>query len=263
MQDLRLRSLQECLLSQLARFINSFPALTSLLLDFDFEKLEDKHQALPKPCYTSTRALSFLEVDIIPGSSKLIDWFLKAGSLIASLESLVVYCFKIKDEAEFILSFWGIGQLLGCCRTSLRSLSIYLENEPIVKSVTDISMSIVSLVYAQTSTNIYTLVRLDLFRLQKITYGSYSMDHILSYVVQQLEEVSLPLALVEVCFDIRLDESELDEELCKSIDQLLSSDKFPSLRVVDLHETIPFDNFPNLYKNGILTMLPPSSSYWP
>ena len=90
-QRLKLFDLQKCQLSQIVLFVNSFPSLTRLDIYFDFTKLEHTGQILPKPFRNNTRSLKWLDVQLIPGSSRLIEWLFKAKSLSSQLTTLILY----------------------------------------------------------------------------------------------------------------------------------------------------------------------------
>ena len=141
---LRLYTLQICQLSQLIRFINCFHSLASLEIDFDFYQLEHKGQILPKPSGTETRSLKWLKIELIPGVSRLIDWFLTEESCLSQLNGLLLYIRMIKDEATFGSCFEGLDGLLESCRNSIENFTLRLESVPMVESVSDIGQHISS-----------------------------------------------------------------------------------------------------------------------
>ena len=92
---LHLHFKQSCQLSQLIRFINSFPSISSLGLSFAFNKLGHNGQVLPKPVYLTTRSLTWLRLDLKPGVQRLVDWLLKAKPLLTKLKTLILYAWDI------------------------------------------------------------------------------------------------------------------------------------------------------------------------
>ena len=144
-QRLRLYRLQTCQLSQLILFVNSFPSLTRLDLIFDFYKLEHKNQILPQPSHINTRSLKRLQLDLIPGVSRLIDWFCKAKPLLSQLTTLILHVFNSDDEVELISSFKGVRELLCSHGNSIEDLRLHLGRVPIAESVSDIGQHILSL----------------------------------------------------------------------------------------------------------------------
>ena len=138
-QRLKLFHLQTCQLSQLIRFVNCFHSLSRLDLSFAFEKLEYKGQILPMPSHANTRSVTWLELDLKPGVSRLIDWFLNAESLLSQLKTLILYAWMIVDEVTLRSSFEGVDRLLYSCRNSIEELSIRLERIRAVESVSDIA----------------------------------------------------------------------------------------------------------------------------
>ena len=135
---LTLYRLQSCPLSQLIRFINSFPTLSSLALSFAFKELKHEGQILPKPSHAGTRFLTSLELDLKPGVSRLIDWFLRARPFLMQLKTLVLSVSNIEDRSEFRSSFKGVERLLDYCRASLESFKLDLRRVPIVRDVSDL-----------------------------------------------------------------------------------------------------------------------------
>ena len=139
-RELRLYHLRACQFSQLIRFINAFPSLSTLYLNFGFNELEYKGQILPKPCQINTKSLTWLHLHLTPGVSRLIDWFLKAKPLLAQLKTLVLYASNIEDENNFRTSFEGIERLLDCCRGSVEDLRLQLCDVPMVEDVSDLGV---------------------------------------------------------------------------------------------------------------------------
>ena len=141
-QRLELFPLQNCQLSQLVLFINAFPSLTRLDINFGFTELEHKGQILPKPFRNNTRSLKWLDVELIPGSSKLIEWLFKAKSLSPQLTTLILTAYDLEDETKVISSFIGVKELLYSCRDSIEDLRLHLDRVSMVESVSDIGQGI-------------------------------------------------------------------------------------------------------------------------
>ena len=137
-QRLKLYRLKPCQLSQLVLFINSFYSLVRLDLDFDFAQLEHRDQILPKPSCIDTRSLIWIELDLNPGVSRLIFWFLKAKPLLERLKTLVLYIWGIEDETDFESSIEGVDRLLDSCRKSIEDLRLHLGTVPMVESFSDL-----------------------------------------------------------------------------------------------------------------------------
>ena len=260
-QQLGLFSLQNCQLSQLVLFINAFPSLTRLDIGFGFTELEHKGQILPKPFRSNTRSLKWLEVELIPGSSRLIEWLFKAKSLSSQLTTLILYVRNLEDEAKLMSSFNGVKELLDSCRNSIEDLRLHLASVPMVESVSDISKYIL---FIPELCSYESLVRLDwLPKLRYLTYGSPGKGFVLPYAVRQLGATTTH-QLIKVTFDIVLGntEKQLDAALCGSIDDLLSGNKFPSLENVFLHRSVPVILFPKLSNTGLLQTLTFEESCW-
>ena len=138
-REIKLCRLQPCRLSQLIRFINAFPSLSNLSLsNFAFEKLEYEGQRLSKPCQTNTRSLTSLQLQLVPGVSRLIDWFIKAKPFLTQLKVLILYAWNIEDKDEVQSSFEGVERLLACCRGSVEDLRLQLDHVPMVEHVSDL-----------------------------------------------------------------------------------------------------------------------------
>ena len=104
---------------------------------------------------------------------------------------------------------------------------------------------------------------LDSFeRLKYLTYGCPGKSIVLPYAARQLEAVASACNLVNIVFDIIMDgeEAELDQHTYRTLDDLLSGERFPSLQSVGLHKTIPPKLFPKLDRLGRLYVLP--QSFW-
>ena len=136
-RELRLYHLRSCQLSQLIRFINSFPSLFKLELDFDFSELQYRGQILPRTYRSETRALTLLQLDLKPGISGLIDWFLISEPFLAQLKTLVLFVWDVLDKEDFTSSFKGVEGLLDRCRNTLEDFRVHLHEVPVVKFSSD------------------------------------------------------------------------------------------------------------------------------
>ena len=136
-RELKLYNLQPCHLSQLIRFINAFPSLFKLELDFAFNKLEHHNQSLPRSSRFETRALTWLQLDLKPGVSRLIDWFLISEPFLAQLKTLVLFVWDVLDEEDFTSSFKGVEGLLDRCRNTLEDFRVHLHEVSMVEFVSD------------------------------------------------------------------------------------------------------------------------------
>ncbi|KAK7684913.1 hypothetical protein QCA50_011747 [Cerrena zonata] len=237
-QYLYLDDLEECKVSQLIRFINSFHSLISLDLWFGFEILEHNGQILPRPSYISSCSLTFLYLQLIPGVSRLLDWCLKAGSFFTHIKKLTLYCYDYSDKSKFISCFRGVGALLQHCSATIEDLTLTLEQVPMVNEVSD-------------------LFHLESFpKLQRLSYRGLQDDAMFKYAERQLSAVSSKSGIVEVQLYIRMDKYEPVRGICRSIDSTLTTDRFPSLHKVKLYKKIPFDHFPNLQQQKKLEVGP-------
>ena len=137
-QRLSLNQLENCQSSQLIRFINHFPSLSTLRITFAFHKLDHRGQILPRSL-TVTRALRILQLDLKPGVSGLLNWLIKAPPLLAQLETLVLFVWGIIQDDTFRSSFEGVDRLLDHCSSSIKKLKLYLNNAPMIEDVSDLS----------------------------------------------------------------------------------------------------------------------------
>ena len=105
---------------------------------------------------------------------------------------------------------------------------------------------------------------LDSFaKLKYLTYGCPGKSTVLPYAARQLEAVASACNLVNIVFDIIMDREEeelLDQHTYRTLDDLLSGDRFPSLQSVGLHKTSPPKLFPKLDRLGRLYIFP--QSFW-
>ena len=258
-RELRLHRLQSCQLSQLIRFINAFPSLAELELDFAFNNLEHHGQILPRSCRSEMRALTWLELDLKPGVSRLIDWFLVSEPFLAQLKTLILCAVDIPDEEEFASSFKGVERLLDRCHNSVEDFILHLEKVPMVECVSDLGGYTLS---GPVHCSYISIVELDSFpNLKYLTYGTATKDVVLPYAIWQLGAITSKSNLIWVDFDMGLDhKNQPDAELCEKLDDLLIGGKFPWLRSVRLRRTISPKLFPRLDAAWQLEVL--DQSFW-
>ncbi|KAK7684920.1 hypothetical protein QCA50_011754 [Cerrena zonata] len=235
-QVLDLEMLKKCNASQLIRFLNAFHSLSSLHVFLDFKTLEHNGQILPSPYYASSRSLTVLDLELIPGVFRLLDWFIKAGLLLGHLKMLMLACIAHQSQTEFQSCFGGVEALLRHCGATIEDLTLIFNDVPMMGEVSD-------------------LFCLEHFvKMHKLTYRG---DAMLKYAARQLSAVSSKSNLVEVQLDIRLlKEWSPVADLCKTIDSALVSAKYPMVRRVNVCREILFDYFSNLQKRGII------ETYW-
>ena len=83
----------------------------------------------------------------------------------------------------------------------------------------------------------------------------------LPYAIGQLGAITSRSSLIQVDFDLSLNhKNKPDEELCKTLDDLLTGPTFPSLQIVGLRRTIHPELFPQLNAAGRLMVL--DQSFW-
>lgn len=106
-------------------------------------------------------------------------------------------------------------------------------------------------------------VKLDSFRhLKYLTFGSFERDFVLPYAIRQFELITTKCNVTQITFDINVEDTEhqLNADVCRTLDDILTGKKFPSLKAVYLHRKIPFLFFPKLSRAGLLKVC--SISYW-
>lgn len=106
---------------------------------------------------------------------------------------------------------------------------------------------------------IYIVSLDDFSALRKSTYGGHPSTQILQFASKQLDALSSVSDIAEIRFDMVLDEYKIGGKKClyRSIDNDLSTDKFPFLRRVELDMELPSTSsfFPHLQKRGLLEPL--------
>ena len=137
-QNLRLSQLRSRKASHIIRFINHFRYLTSLKIEqFKFGALEYSGQVLPKAFNAPTRSLTTLALELIPGTSRLILWLIKAGPLLQNLKHLALTCENIQKKSQLCAAFDGVSQLLAYC-ADIEELGLHFLNIPMVDEISDI-----------------------------------------------------------------------------------------------------------------------------
>ena len=138
-RDLRLAQLRPCKASQLIRFINYFHYLSSLeLQQFKFESLGYQGQSLPKAFNASTRSLTALSLELIPGMHRVIRWFLKAGIFLKNVKHLTLTCENRHDKAQLRTAFQGVDLLLDCCSPTVEELDLRFLKIPMIEEISDL-----------------------------------------------------------------------------------------------------------------------------
>ena len=86
----------------------------------------------------------------------------------------------------------------------------------------------------------------------------YSHASAFQIVATQLCSIREPCKIEDLIFKdtsyIKEKDYEESRDYCKMIDEVLTSDNFPSLRSVRLYEEIPFDYFPTLQSRKLLSV---------
>ena len=102
--------------------------------------------------------------------------------------------------------------------------------------------------------NSTTPVMLSSFsNLRKITWHGYTTS-IFQYAAKQLSNISSPCKITEVVIWVQVGDEKYEtvKEEIKTIEEILISDKFPSLHSVQLRKNASFDIFPELKARGLL-----------
>ena len=137
---LRLHYLHPCQLSQLIRFIDCFPSLSVLQLKFTSSQfvLQHRGQILFEPPSIDTRRLEVLELTLVPGVFRLIEWLLRAKPLLKHLGTLSLHVPYTKDQVDFESRFEGVKNLVDHCCGSVESFALYAEDAPMVEAIADL-----------------------------------------------------------------------------------------------------------------------------
>lgn len=139
LQSLDLESLEKLNLPQLLRFINAFPGISRMCIWVNFERLEYPQQLrIPRPNTFPRRSLRYLELSIVPGMLKMLDWMLKAHPLLDHLKSLTL-SWKPGDLPAFYSSCEGVRPLMQYCHASLEEISIDIHPSAMTRDVAALS----------------------------------------------------------------------------------------------------------------------------
>ena len=126
-KHLHLLDIRKCSLSQLVRFINMFHSLSSMILRFQLDTLEHHEEILPKPSRVQGRSLAQLDIHLIPGIGKFLDWCMKEEMLLVNIRKLVLRCYL--DGPVVCSCFQEAGSLLQACKASVTELHLDFRTE--------------------------------------------------------------------------------------------------------------------------------------
>ena len=120
-------SLHSCTVSSLLRFLKSFHSLTDLDADFSYRHfLLHTGQILPQPHPITSRSLKTLSLQVIPGVGKLIEWYVREGRFLSSLEKLQLL-WRNLDECDG--GFEAPASLLRQCIDTLEELTLSVYSD--------------------------------------------------------------------------------------------------------------------------------------
>ena len=142
---LELWNLERCTVSCLLRFLNSFVSLTTLVVGFNSEELEHKGQILPHPRPIPSRFLTNLNISVVRGLERLIEWYIREGYYLSNIK-------KLELEWRFVAPFPedhscpdGPMSLLDHCADTLEHLTLQLltvlDEDPVANESPYASMS--------------------------------------------------------------------------------------------------------------------------
>ena len=116
-----------CTVSTFLRFLNSFNSLIRLRVELNInEGLTNNGQILPPPRPTPNRSLKHLNLDLVSGVAKLIDWYIREGCFLTRLKKLILRWHPNPDPAKGFLYSDGHMALLNDCTDTLEDLTFWI-----------------------------------------------------------------------------------------------------------------------------------------
>lgn len=113
--------------AQLGRLITSFPSLSELYITWSVpqSRLLDGNIRRDR----SRSCLKELEIDLIPNTSALLDYFIKARPFVTQLRKLVIRWNYVENREAYFLLLRGVKALLLHCEWFLEELWIIMQNQ--------------------------------------------------------------------------------------------------------------------------------------
>ena len=136
-RTLVLRVLTGCTVSSLIRFLNSFQSVTVLELSFSSKELGHGQQILPPPHPKPNRSLRTLNLHIIPGTSVLVEWYVREGVFLANLKELHLNFQSFVKDGNHRAYFDSGRALLRHCANSLEVLALSIQYMPKIEEISD------------------------------------------------------------------------------------------------------------------------------
>lgn len=252
---LHIHQLYKGTVSRLLRFLNCFHSLENLYMFIGHQtELESNGEVLPPPKTKHNRSLTSLDIGITPGVNKLIHWYLREGVFLHTLRNLIVKLHLVPEGPDFQVYCDGLKALLDHCTDTLEHLGIALGYEKKMDEFVDICMLCYLTARSTYEANESLVKPLSFPKLRKLTWSGCNITALFHFAAKQLATVSSPTKITEILFLIDLEDYEPVRETCRVIDEVLTGDNFPLLREVQLHKFVPFDLFPALESNGVLSV---------
>ncbi|KAK7677257.1 hypothetical protein QCA50_019758 [Cerrena zonata] len=237
-----LMEVQACTAASLIRFINSFQSLSTLEI-LSLDSLECKNQPLPRHRKPTTFSLTDLTIVVIPGTSTLLNWLIRADLAVVSLERL---------------SLWFGNQTENLSLTQ-ENIAVFLNHYS--NTLVELILDITGLEYVSLS---------GLTKLSKLIYyisGDYIHLDILKDTIEHLQQIPSTNVITEIGldldhdFDIKEDQAVdpftkagVDPDDWEKLDSLLVGGQFKLLHTVAMSPAIHHQYLPQSAYAGLLTI---------
>ncbi|KAK7677252.1 hypothetical protein QCA50_019753 [Cerrena zonata] len=232
--SLELVEMRGCTTAELIKFVNLFPSLSKLeLRPTELDTSKENSQLLPRAWRLATPSLTNLIVALIPGISTILNWFIKADLLAASLKKLTL---DFGYSTENLDPIYGkVAAFLTHCSNTLVELTLIFDDPGMI--LEHVSLS-------------------GLPKLSKLVYRMLNdtSDYVLvDLAVKQLQEVPSTNAITEIVFDLDFaTEEDSDADYWMELDSLLVGGTFKQLHKVAISSTY-LEYLPQLDNAGLLT----------
>ncbi|KAK7686528.1 hypothetical protein QCA50_010127 [Cerrena zonata] len=219
--------------AQLSRFVTSFPALSTLNIGCILPPSGLRGSSLR--CNRSKSSLRHLQIWLKPHISPLFDCFITARPFVTNLRVLELVWTPVSDSRHYNSLLQDVGELFAQCGNSLEQLHWKM-------------LAATPHSFPQSSISLSPLTNLQSLKVECYTKPGNTVE----YALHLLETVSVGNKLTQISI---LQPDDFGEEV-KSLDHLLTSERFRAMRNLHVLMKGQIDQFPKLRAQGVQIICP-------